>query len=143
MGLIVDTSRIIMAERKRTTMLDFARSLTLETSELHFGIAVISLTELAAGQVQTNYPQFTAERARFLASLQKHFPIYPLQPSTAILAGLLSGQMREKNTNVGLADLLIAATALDLGFGVLTHNVKHFAPIPELRVVAAKTSETK
>ena len=137
MGLIVDTSRLILAERKDTTMLDLARSLKAETSEDHFGISVISLTELAVGQVQTKFPQFTADRKRFLASLQRNFTIYPVTPSAAIRAGILSGTMREQNAVVGLADLLIAATALDLNFGVLTHNVKDFARIPELRVIPA------
>jgi len=36
---------------------------------------------------------------------------------------------------IGWPDCLIAATALRLGVGVVTLNVKHFAPIPNLRVV--------
>jgi predicted nucleic acid-binding protein len=31
--------------------------------------------------------------------------------------------------------LLIAATALQLGFGVVTGNVRHFEQIPRLKVV--------
>jgi predicted nucleic acid-binding protein len=34
-------------------------------------------------------------------------------------------------------DLLIAATALQLGFGVATGNVRHFQVVPGLTVVPA------
>jgi tRNA(fMet)-specific endonuclease VapC len=36
---------------------------------------------------------------------------------------------------IGWPDCLIAATALRFGVAVVTTNVKHFAPIPNLRVV--------
>ena len=31
-------------------------------------------------------------------------------------------------------DLLIGVTALDLGYAVATHNVKHFEKIPDLKI---------
>ena len=39
--------------------------------------------------------------------------------------------------SIAFEDLLIAATALQLGFGIATANVRHFDVIPGLRVVRA------
>jgi predicted nucleic acid-binding protein len=39
--------------------------------------------------------------------------------------------------SVAFEDLLIAATALQLGFGVATGNVRHFWAVPGLTVVQA------
>jgi predicted nucleic acid-binding protein len=35
---------------------------------------------------------------------------------------------------IAFEDLLIAATALQLGFGVVTGNIRHFEQIPALRL---------
>ena len=39
-----------------------------------------------------------------------------------------------KGIRIPLADLLIGATALELGYAVATHNVRHFERIPDLIV---------
>jgi predicted nucleic acid-binding protein len=39
--------------------------------------------------------------------------------------------------SVAFEDLLIAATALQLGFGIVTRNVRHFQNVPGLNVVGA------
>jgi predicted nucleic acid-binding protein len=41
-----------------------------------------------------------------------------------------------KGIAVPFADLLIGATALSLGYSVLTANVRHFNLIPDLTVVS-------
>ena len=33
---------------------------------------------------------------------------------------------------IALGDLLIGATALELGYGLITHDVRHFRMIPDL-----------
>jgi tRNA(fMet)-specific endonuclease VapC len=35
---------------------------------------------------------------------------------------------------IATPDLLVAATALYHNFTVITHNVRHFTPVPDLRV---------
>lgn len=60
-----------------------------------------------------------------------------MTPDVAIRAGRLNSVLRRNGTPIGLADVLIAATALELGFGVLTHNTRHLSYIPDLRVIDA------
>lgn len=52
----------------------------------------------------------------------------------AFRAGRLDGSLQAAGTRVALGDLLIGATALELGYAVATHNVRHFRMIPGLMV---------
>jgi predicted nucleic acid-binding protein len=48
--------------------------------------------------------------------------------------GVISGQEAERGITWPLKDLLIGAPALKFVFDVATHNVRHFAMIPNLAV---------
>ena len=49
-------------------------------------------------------------------------------------AGRMLGELRSKGVTVGIADAIIAATALQLNFPLLTNNVEHY-PFEGLEVV--------
>ena len=55
----------------------------------------------------------------------------------AIWTGKLDGALRMRGLASGLADLLISATALEMSFGVVTLNWRHFHPVPGLHVMRA------
>lgn len=59
---------------------------------------------------------------------------YPVTAEIANRAGVISGQEAGRGFTVPLEDLLIGTTALQLGFEVATHNVRHFEMIPSLVV---------
>ena len=61
--------------------------------------------------------------------------VYPFTQQSAMLAGKLDGEQQNRGVVIPFADLLIGATALSLGFSVLTVNVRHFRLIPGLSVV--------
>jgi tRNA(fMet)-specific endonuclease VapC len=63
--------------------------------------------------------------------------VHPITIATARLAGRIEGEQAEQGVTIAFEDLLIAATALQLGFGVATGNVRHFEHVPGLNVVAA------
>jgi predicted nucleic acid-binding protein len=52
-----------------------------------------------------------------------------------MLAGKIDGEQQAQGVTVPFADLLIGATALSLGFSVLTVNLRHFCLVPGLTVV--------
>lgn len=62
--------------------------------------------------------------------------VLPYTRDTAMLAGRIDGEQRARGVSIPTADLLIGATALEIGYSVLTSNVRHFRLIPDLRVVA-------
>ncbi|MGO9275645.1 MAG: type II toxin-antitoxin system VapC family toxin [Terriglobia bacterium] len=49
--------------------------------------------------------------------------------------GKIGGQQAAKGVRIPFEDLVIGATALDLGYSVVTRNVRHFRLIPDLPVV--------
>ena len=49
-------------------------------------------------------------------------------------AGSILGEIRSKGITIGIADAIIAATALQLGIPLLTNNVEHY-PFPNLKVI--------
>jgi predicted nucleic acid-binding protein len=54
---------------------------------------------------------------------------------TALLAGKVDGEQQSRGVTVPFGDLLIGATALEVGYSLLTVNVRHFRMIPNLTVV--------
>ena len=75
-------------------------------------------------------------RQEYIADLLRFMTVYPYTIETALLAGRINGEQRARRVTVPFSDLLIGATALSLGFGVLTGNLRHFRLIPELEVIA-------
>ena len=60
----------------------------------------------------------------------------PVTTSAALRAGEIDGANRSKGIHLALADLLIGATALELGHRVVTANLRHFQAIPGLGIVS-------
>jgi predicted nucleic acid-binding protein len=68
--------------------------------------------------------------------LIRDVPVHPVTPETARLAGRIEGdQAAQGIITIAFEDLLIAATALQLGFGVAAGNVRHFEVVPGLKVI--------
>jgi predicted nucleic acid-binding protein len=72
---------------------------------------------------------------RFLDELMSALPIHPVTMAVALRAGRIDGQSQAKGIRIPLSDLLIGVTALELGYGVGTHNIRHFQLIPDLNVI--------
>ena len=54
--------------------------------------------------------------------------------SIARRAGTMLGELRSKGVTIGIADAIIAATALQFGAPLLTNNIEHY-PFPNLKVI--------
>ena len=52
-----------------------------------------------------------------------------------MLAGKLDGEQQSNGIVIPFGDLLIRATALSLGYSILTVNLRHFRRIPNLSVL--------
>jgi tRNA(fMet)-specific endonuclease VapC len=74
-------------------------------------------------------------RETFPQELMADVTVYPYTKETAMLAGKIDGEQQSKGVVIPFGDLLIGATALSLGFSMLTANLRHFQKIPGLTVV--------
>ena len=61
--------------------------------------------------------------------------VYPYTRETALLAGKIDGEQQSQGIIIPFGDLLIGATALEVGYSLATINVRHFRRIPNLTVV--------
>lgn len=52
----------------------------------------------------------------------------------ALLAGELMAHLKRTGRPVGLEDMLIGAIAQRHGYTVVTHNLRHFQPLPHVKV---------
>ena len=98
-------------------------------------LSAVGLTELIHGIYRAQTPQLRARRESFLLELLADLTVYPYTKETAMLAGKIDGEQQGQGVVIPFGDLLIGATALSLGFSVLTTNLRHFQKIPGLSVL--------
>ncbi len=132
MGLIVDSSEAISAERTGLTAYQMVERIAAQHGDEEIALSVVTVLELAHGVARADNPQRRENRQRFLDDLLSGMPIHPVTVVIALLAGQIDGQLRASGKHVPLADLLIGATALNLGYSVLTSNRREFEQIPGL-----------
>ena len=135
MGLILDSSVVIAAERRGDTIEHFIERVVNVTGDQDAALSAIGLTELIHGLYRAKSPAMRLRRESFLTELLADLTVYPYTKETAMLAGKLDGEQQSKGVVIPFGDLLIGATALSLGYSVLTVNLRDFRRIPGLSVV--------
>ena len=96
----------------------------------------VGLTEPVHGIYRASSAQRLLRRQAFVKELRIALTVYPYAAETAMLAGRIEGEQTAKGVIIPFVDLLICATALSLGFSVLTVNMRHFQQIPGLNVIS-------
>jgi predicted nucleic acid-binding protein len=135
MGLIFDSSAVIYAERRGETAERLVERAVRVAGDQETALSAVGLTELIHGLHRANTPALRLRRQTFLDDLLAGLTVYPYTKESALLAGKLDAEQRSRGVVIPYADLLIGATALSLGFSVLTTNVRHFRQVPGLSVV--------
>lgn len=134
MGLILDSSVLVTAERQGQNARQLVTTLAARLGNIEVALSVITLLELAHGAARADTAARRAKREQFIRELQTAMPVYPVTNAIAVRAGLMDGENQARGVRLPLSDLLIAVTALELGHGVATANVRHFAMVPGLTV---------
>ena len=135
MGLILDSSVLIAAERQGKNARQMLTVIAGKIGETDVGISVVTLIELAHGSARAVTPEQKAMRQNFLGELLTAIPIHPVTVSLALRTGQLDGENQARGIRIPLSDLLIGVTALELGYSVGTANLRHFRQVPGLSVV--------
>ena len=134
MGIVVDSTVLIAAERAGENPRKVIADLLAAMGDTEATLSAITIIELAHGIERANSPERRIMRERFLNELLNEISAEPVTTAIAFRAGRLDGSLQAKGTRIALGDLLIGATALELGYSVVTHNVRHFRMIPNLPV---------
>jgi tRNA(fMet)-specific endonuclease VapC len=135
MGVILDTSLIIAAERGALRFEDLLRSL----GDAPVGVAAITAAELVHGCHRAVDPGVRARRTAFVEALLDLVPVIPFGLAAARQHAHLWATLSEAGRVIGPHDMLIAATALARGDELGTLNEGEFGRVPGLRLVPLET----
>ena len=135
MGLILDSSVLIQAERHGLNAHHILANLCQRSGNQEIAISVVSLIELVHGAARADSPERKSKRLSFIEELLSAVPVYPVTTAIALSTGQLDGASQAKGIRLPLTDLLIGVTALELGYDVATANLRHFGLIPGLTIV--------
>jgi predicted nucleic acid-binding protein len=132
MGLILDSSVLITAEREGQNARQMLAAISSKAGNTDIAISVVTLIELAHGAARADTSQRKEKRQQFIQELLTALPIHPVTVSLALRVGQIDGDNQAKGIRLPLSDLLIGVTALELGYSVATGNLRHFEMMDHL-----------
>ncbi|MGB2672751.1 MAG: PIN domain-containing protein [Candidatus Acidiferrum sp.] len=135
MGLILDSSILIAGERRGESVREILKRVQAKHGETESGLSTVTVVELTHGIYRAKLDTDRERRRAFTEELCRDVTVYPLTLEIAQLAGRVEGEQAARGVSIAFEDLLIGATALHLGYGVVTLNARHFQLIPGISVV--------
>jgi tRNA(fMet)-specific endonuclease VapC len=130
MGVILDTSVLISLEKAESSLDEFIVGREAEP----FGISVVTVSELLHGVHRADSERRRVKRESYVERIIDLFPVYPFDLAAGRIYGRIWANLLRKHLFVGAHDLIIAATAISLGFSVVTFNLRDFEKIEGLTV---------
>jgi tRNA(fMet)-specific endonuclease VapC len=136
MGLILDSSVLIAGERRDQSIRQILDQLRATHGETEAALSVVTVLELTHGIYRARTEVHRERRRTFAEEVYRDMVVHPVSFEIAQLAGRIEAEQLAQGVSIAFQDLLIGATALNLGFDVATLNVRHFQKIPGLRIVS-------
>lgn len=130
MGVIFDTSVLVSIERGDRAL----EKLVAGREDEPFGISVVTVSELLHGVHRADSEKRRLKRSAFVERIIQIFPLYPFDLSAARMYAKVWANLAKKGITVGAHDLMIASTALALGFSVVTSDMRDYGKIKEVTV---------
>jgi tRNA(fMet)-specific endonuclease VapC len=115
LGLVLDSSALIAAERRRLTAAETIESVHATIGELPIVLSAMTVAEVGHGIYRANTPEMRDRRRRFLDDLKATVTIYPVTETTT--------------------EIMARGGALELGYSVGTSNIRDFGRIPGLNLI--------
>lgn len=135
MGVILDSSVLIAGERRSESVRQILNRVRAAYGEVDCALSVVAIVELTHGIYRAKSDADRERRRAFTEELRRDVVVHPVTLEIAELAGRIEGEQAARGINIAFEDLLIGATALHIGYDVLTLNLQHFQQIPGLTVV--------
>ena len=143
LGVILDSSILIEAERQRRDAVRLLQRIRSQVGIYPLAICAISVAELAHGIYRANTPARRIARREFLDDLKAAIPTFSITSDTAELVGRIGAETALVGIIIPSDDLLIGTCALEQNYAVLTHNLRHFRKIPGLQVIALESAGSR
>lgn len=127
MHYLIDTNIIIY----RLKNLGNVNANFLKNTDNHMSLSVISYGELVFGAKKSKAVEKNMETVNAIKSI---FPLLEITSEIMNIFGEIKAYTQKIGKTIDDMDLLIAATAITNNFTLVTHNMKHFENIPNLKV---------
>ena len=125
MGLILDSSVLIAAERGGGSVREILKRVHAVEGEAEVGLSALTVVELTHGIYRAKSDAHRELRRAFTEELCRDLAVYPVTLEIAQLAGKVEGEQAARGISI----------ALHLGYAVATLNIRHFRLIPGLTVI--------
>ncbi len=122
---LLDTDIIIYSLKGNKSVIENFR----KHADAPKAISVITYGELVYGAKKSQ--QVVANLAK-VRRLKEIFPVIELSCTIMDTFASIKAELSKKGMTVSDFDLLIAATAMTIGYCVVSNNAKHFSKIPDL-----------
>ena len=136
MGLVLDSTVLIAAEREAAPISALLVQFEEKHSETEIIISSVSVVELEHGFYRADTPERAQRRRDYLETIYAAIPIQPFTKEMGQLAAKVDAGARKTGSVIPFSDLLIGITALHLGYAVGTRNERHFKMIPDLKIIS-------
>jgi predicted nucleic acid-binding protein len=134
LGLVLDSSIIIEAERRGQTVEQLLRHVKESVGEVEIATCSVTVAELVHGVYRANTREIRERRRAYIDEVKRNVPIHPVTRASAEIMRQISGEQAAKGINIPFDDIAIGAAALEQGYAVATINLRHFRMIPDLIV---------
>ena len=123
MGIILDSSIVISAERRGDTVTQLLRNIVGVIGDQEVALSAVGLMELIHGIYRASTPQRRTARELFINELINDVDVYSFTKDTALLAGKIDGEQQAKGVVIPFADLLIGARSVKNLIRVRAHSL--------------------
>lgn len=130
MGILFDTNVLVGLERESSRLDKFISGREGE----HFGISAVTVAELLHGAHRADTEKRRIVREAFVEKITEVFTVFPFDLSAARIYARIWAGLARKGKTVGAHDLIIAATAISLGFSLATLDLRDYGRIEGLSI---------
>ena len=124
---LIDTDILIYSLKGQSEVMDHLR----RTATAPKALSVISYGELLYGARKSARPDENLARVRRLGEV---LPVIDVSPAVMEAFGSLKARLEQDGRRLDDFDLVIAATAITIGYRLVTNNERHFARIDGLHL---------
>jgi predicted nucleic acid-binding protein len=135
MGLVLDSSVLIAAERDAKSVGDVLTTLEQQHGQTEIVLSSITVVELEHGFHRAGSAEIARKRRDYLDAVFAAIPVEPFTKDMGQVAAKLDAEAKKTGQVIPFPDLLIGSTALLFDYGVGTPNIRHFQMIQGLSVV--------
>ncbi|HTD44131.1 MAG TPA: PIN domain-containing protein [Bryobacteraceae bacterium] len=135
MGLVLDSSVLIAAERDAKPVSELLAELEQVHGETEIVLSSITVIELEHGFYRAKTADLAQKRRDYLNTIFVVIPVEPLTREIAQLAAKIDVEAKQTGRVIPFSDLLIGVTALYFNDAVGTRNMRHFQMISGVNVI--------